>query len=136
MKVIVCLDDRGGMMFNHRRQSRDRVLIEDVVSSLGGATLRIAPYSAPLFAESGVRAIVSEEFLAEAEEGDVCFVEDRAILPWREKLEGLVLYRWNRHYPADMTCDLAPEKNGLRLISSVDFAGSSHETITKEVYER
>lgn len=26
MIVIACLDDNGGMMFNHRRQSQDRML--------------------------------------------------------------------------------------------------------------
>ena len=26
MKLIVCLDELGGMMFNRRRQSRDRVV--------------------------------------------------------------------------------------------------------------
>ena len=31
MKLIVCLDDKNGMMFNKRRQSRDRVLIENVL---------------------------------------------------------------------------------------------------------
>ena len=30
MRVIVCVDDNGGMLFNHRRQSRDRVLCERV----------------------------------------------------------------------------------------------------------
>lgn len=136
MKAVVCLDDRGGMMFNRRRQSRDRLLIEDVVSSLNGSTLRLCPYSASLFAEQNVSPIVSEEFLAEAGQGDVCFVEDRALLPWKEKLEALVIYRWNRHYPSDVTCDFDPVKEGMRLVSTTDFAGSSHETITKEIYER
>lgn len=27
MIVIACLDDNGGMMFNHRRQSQDRMLM-------------------------------------------------------------------------------------------------------------
>ena len=36
MKVIVCVDDNNGMMFNNRRQSRDRILIEDVVKSVVG----------------------------------------------------------------------------------------------------
>ena len=31
MQVIVCVDDNGGMMFNKRRQSRDRVLCEYVM---------------------------------------------------------------------------------------------------------
>ena len=28
MIVMVCIDDHNGMMFNHRRQSRDRAVIE------------------------------------------------------------------------------------------------------------
>ena len=30
MKVIVCVDDNNGMMFNNRRQSRDEKVIEKV----------------------------------------------------------------------------------------------------------
>ena len=35
MKIIVCLDDYGGMLFNSRRQSRDRMLIDDIMMDLG-----------------------------------------------------------------------------------------------------
>ena len=52
MKVIVCLEDKGGMMFNHRRQSRDRVLIADVVKMADGSKIFISQYSAMLFEES------------------------------------------------------------------------------------
>ena len=31
MIVMVCIDDHNGMMFNHRRQSRDRAVIERVL---------------------------------------------------------------------------------------------------------
>ena len=30
MKLILCVDDKGGLAFNHRRQSRDRVLNERI----------------------------------------------------------------------------------------------------------
>ena len=39
MKLIVCLDDNKGMMFNNRRQSRDRVLIENVLELCKGEKL-------------------------------------------------------------------------------------------------
>ena len=54
MKVIVCVDDNNGMMFNNRRQSRDRILIEDVVKNVVGGNLLMAPYSAPLFKDSNI----------------------------------------------------------------------------------
>ena len=37
MKLAVCIDNGGGMIFNHRRQSRDRELIRDLAENLGGA---------------------------------------------------------------------------------------------------
>ena len=39
MKVIVCVDDKGGVMFNHRRQSQDRVLRERILGMTAGQTL-------------------------------------------------------------------------------------------------
>ena len=39
MKIIVCLDDNSGMMFNRRRQSRDRVVIDDIIACAQGGEL-------------------------------------------------------------------------------------------------
>ena len=54
--------------------------------------------------------------------------------PWLERMEGLVLYRWNRRYPADLYCTLPLED--FVLEERREFAGSSHECITREVYRR
>ena len=43
MQVILCLDDRNGMMFNHRRQSRDRAVIQDILENLRDKQLPIRP---------------------------------------------------------------------------------------------
>ena len=34
--VALCIDERGGMIFNKRRVSRDRVLIAELVGSVEG----------------------------------------------------------------------------------------------------
>lgn len=39
MKLIVCMDDKNGMAFNHRRQSRDRVLAERIMELTENAKL-------------------------------------------------------------------------------------------------
>ena len=59
MDVFVCLDDRNGMLFNHRRQSRDREVIQDMLDSLDGKPLYIRPYSQVLFQgrEEAVRVV-------------------------------------------------------------------------------
>ena len=136
MKLIVCLDERMGMMFNHRRQSKDRVLIEDLLCMVGDARLWIAPYSLPLFEGKEKVPLVSDDFLKKAEAGDWCFVEDRACVSVVSEIETIVIYWWNRHYPSDLSFDIDPSREGFHLQTREEFAGSSHELITKEVFER
>ena len=45
MIVIACLDDNGGMMFNHRRQSQDRMLRAHIAALVGDARLWMNHYS-------------------------------------------------------------------------------------------
>lgn len=131
MKVIVCLDDRNGMCFNHRRQSRDCAVIADILSSANEAPIWMNAYSASLF-EAAENIHVSEAFLTEAPEDAWCFVEDQPLNRVRARIDALTVYRWNRHYPADRHLDLNLEE--WSLVASEDFEGHSHEKITKEEY--
>lgn len=134
MQVILCLDDRNGMMFNHRRQSRDRAVIQDILENLRNKQLWIRPISQVLFQDAKTCARVEEHFLERAGCEDVCFVEDMLLAPYGDKIQSMVVYRWNRHYPADVSLDIDLHQ-GWRLVSQTEFPGYSHEKITKEVYE-
>ena len=136
MKVILCLDDRGGMMFNHRRQSRDREVIKDIWDMIGDQPLFMNSYSASLFSEKSDQLRIDENFLENAGRNDWCFVEDRTLLPLEGRINEVVLYRWNRRYPFDMKTDIDPPSQGFSLCESMEFAGFSHEKITKEIYRR
>ena len=63
-------------------------------------------------------------------------MENHSINPYSEKVEALILYRWNRRYPFDRTLDFDPAENGLMLREVTEFVGYSHEKITKEIYEK
>ena len=130
MKVIICVDNEMGIAFNHRRQSRDRILIEDVIKMTEQA-LFCAPYSKTLL-EAHPHLIVSETPLDDAMEENYVFAEMLSLSAYAEKIDTLVLYRWNRTYPSDKTFDL--DLSHFTLISSENFVGYSHEKITKEVY--
>ena len=133
MIVLITLDDNNGMMFNSRRQSRDKYLRMEILKLTQGEKLWMSPYSFTQFKDMEAPNIcVSEEFLQYAEEGDYCFVEDGKLKPWQEKIEKLYLYRWNRVYPSDQKLDLSLEE--WRLADTRDFPGKSHEKITEEVY--
>ena len=135
MTVIVCLDNANGMMFNHRRQSRDANVAKDTLNTIHGASLLIAPYSESLFAQAECSVSISESFLADADAKDYCFVENTSVAEFKEKISRLVIYKWNRDYPADFYFDI-DYASDYKLETTPDFGGPSHEQITKEVYVR
>ena len=138
MNVIAVIDDGGGLMFNRRRQSQDRVLRERILRLSDGSRLWMNAYTRKQFDDTDAdgRISVDEDFLEKAAAGDYCFVENAPILPVLERVERVILFRWNRAYPSDMKLDIdlsAPEWN---LVESDEFPGYSHEKITEEVYIR
>ena len=136
MKIIVCLDDYGGMLFNHRRQSRDRVLIDDMISDLGYKKLRILKYSEILFPTHIGRYEVVDDLFEDCDDDCVCFVENVDIKPYIDRISSVTVYNWNKVYPRDFVFDINLENEGFSLMSSCEFEGYSHEKIRKEVYER
>lgn len=135
MTVAVCIDNNGGMLFNNRRQSRDSAVIADLIKS-GGGRIFCDTYSLPLFSGYAPRVTACENFLSAAEENDICFVENRPQSEW-ESAQKIIVYHWNRLYPSDLRLFPLPENNArLRLSEREEFKGTSHEKITKEVYEK
>ncbi len=134
MIAIVCIDGSGGMLFNRRRQSQDRLLREDLLREAEGRTLWMNAYSAKQFKTLPETVRTAEDFLDQAGNGDLCFVEDRDPACYAGQLEGLIVYRWNRNYPADLFFTVPLED--WTLSRQAEFAGSSHEKITKEVYTK
>lgn len=137
MIIIACVDERNGMMFNRRRQSRDSAVCGDILRECGGKKLYMSTYSGKLFGDVEEKNIrISEEFLKEAEEEDFCFIEDIQISGFENKIRTVILYQWNRRYPADRYFLLDLSDGSWELQRTEELKGSSHEKITKEVYER
>ena len=135
MIVIACVDDNFGMMFHQRRQSQDRALRARVLGMTEHASLWMNQYSAKQFSGMDAPQIqVDDLFLEKAAKGDYCFVEDQDLLPYEAKIEKLILYHWNRRYPADLYCSISPQKGAWKRVQISEFAGYSHETITEEIY--
>ena len=122
------------MLFNHRRLSRDRRVCEKILDYSNEKELWMNAYSRKLFIDlTDINSIqVDEEFLDKSQ--SICFVENQDITPYLPKIDTLVLFQWNRDYPADFffTVDLSQ----WNLISTEDFEGTSHEKITMEVYKK
>lgn len=136
MYVIAYVDDEMGMMFNHRRCSRDRVLNDHIMEYIKDAPLYMNAYSSKLFTQYEDRIVVSEDFLNEAPDNAYCFVENVEVMPYQEEIEGIILCHWNRLYPSDFKFDLDVNKEPFTLVETIEFEGSSHDDITMEVYNR
>lgn len=135
MTLYVCLDDRGGMLFNHRRQSRDGAVLEDLRCSAQGELL-IDPFSQKLLEKADIPFRIAPQALGPELAGQHYFLEDRPLGDWLQYVRRVVCYRWNRHYPADRFFDADLAALGFALTQTREFPGTSHETITREVYER
>ena len=134
MKVIVCLDDDLGMLFNGRRQSMDKALRDRMAQITMGKPLWMNAYSAGQFSDFPANAVVDENFLDKAMDDDYCFLENTDILAYASKVNTVIIYRWNRNYPQDVRFPVSLFCDNWHLISSCDFVGNSHDRITEEVY--
>ena len=130
MNLVVCIDDRGGMLFNNRRQSSDRYVAQRILELTTGSRLLVDSYTAKLF-DTG--AVVCDNLLESAQEQDYCFVENKDVASYVERAEKIIVFRWNRTYPADLhfPLDALSER---KLFHSEEFSGYSHERIIMEIY--
>lgn len=134
------LDPKNGMAFNHRRQTRDRAVIDRLVQLFPGKCFWGAPKTEALFeGQDGAAFRPDPDFLAKAGEGGIAvaeFVSNEALLAADAQIEKLIIYRWDKVYPADLVFSYPLAPKGWNLTEQHLFAGSSHETITEEVYTR
>lgn len=130
MTIIVCVDDNMGMMFNNRRQSRDVAVIDKIYEITDESRLFVNEYSKKLF--DAQKVIVCNEMLDMASDSDYCFVENISLCEHTDKIKSIILFKWNRSYPYDVKLDISMDN--FTQVSVEDFAGNSHEKITKAVY--
>lgn len=135
MRLILCVDDRYGLLFNRRRQSRDREVTADIIAEGLNGRLLIEERSETLFADAEKYGIVvSDNISEEAGKNDCCFIErkpDEALLA---KADELILYFWNRKYPG--TAFFKFDSDMWEPVSEIEFRGRSHSKITKRRYRK
>lgn len=135
MILIVCVDERNGMLFNNRRQSRDKILTSHILEKTKNNRLWITGFSQDLFdIVENKNIIIDNEFIEKTKEEDFCFVEDVDANTFIDKVDRIILYNWNRHYPADKHFNIMLDD--WEMVSEEEFSGSSHDRITERIYVR
>ena len=143
MTGIVCLDQEDGLLFNGRRQSRDRVVTEKILSMTEGNPLWMSAYSRRIFPEDASVCVAEDllEKLAELTESagenagkaSFCLIEEAVDLE-NEAIDEWLVFRWKRVYPADVFLKFPADGWEKELIET--FAGYSHEEIDLERYRK
>ena len=132
MKVFVCVDENYGVGFNNRRQSRDSAIVLKIVENTEGSNLYMNEYSAKLFKKNS-KIVVDNDFLSRVKE-DYCFVEVDSLADYDDKIDTIILFKWNKVYPSDKKLEI--DFSVRKLEKTFDFKGTSHEKITCEVWIR
>ncbi len=132
MEVIICLDRENGRLFNSRRQSSDRKIREHLFANLGDRKLWVDSYTAKQFEDYKDRIVVDDRFLSHMGSEDVCFLE-RGEMPPAENMKRLIVYRWDKIYPSDVSLDEAVYRCFSYALQG-SFSGYSHDKIFWEVY--
>lgn len=133
MKLIVCVDSNNGMLFNNRRQSRDKYLVEYICNFVGESKLWITEFSESLFDGERYNLFEFGEF-ENIEENDFVFIENYSPKILQDKLNEIIIFNWNRTYPADLFLDIPLDD--WMIESESEIEGFSHEKITMKRYQR
>ena len=135
MILIVCVDEKNGMMFNNRRQSKDRILSEHILKIVDNKKIWMNSYSKSAFeGQESLNIAVDDNFIEKINKDEYCFVENIDVNTIINKVDKIILYNWNRHYPADRYFNINLEE--WVVDSENEFQGSSHEKISEKVYVR
>lgn len=135
MILIVCVDERNGMMFNNRRQSQDKILTGHIIEKTKDKKLWITTFSKDIFnIEEDENIMIDDNFYSIAEKEDYCFIENIDANNFIDKVDKIIIYNWNKHYPADRYFNI--NLNNWEIISEENFEGYSHENITEKIFVR
>lgn len=135
MVIIICVDEKNGMLFNNRRQSKDRILTDHILEKTKNEKLWITSFSEDIFdVNAADNIIIDNQFIEKIEKEDYCFIENIDVNTIIDKVDKIILYNWNRHYPADKYFNI--NLDGWVVVSEDEFSGFSHEKITEKIYVR
>ena len=140
MNIIVCLEDKNGMMFNKRRLSQDKVIREDIYNNMDGKSLVMNSYSFKMFEKDNPTIdIIVREDLPLCDKDNLQFIEDKQLGNFESEIDKIIVYYWNRRYPSDLKFDIdfsdsvCKSDGNWEVISEEEFCGNSHEKITKKI---
>ena len=132
--IIFTLDDRNATRFHNKRQSRDAVVAKHIADTYKSVPIYIQKKSISFFDDLEDQPdFIIFDSITEVPKDAVVFMEEPVhsidLFLWTENIH---VFRWNRIYPSLIT-DRIDLTNFHKSVIQ-EFAGSSHEKITEEIY--
>ena len=135
MIIIACVDNDMGMSFNNRRLSTDKVVTKRIIDLISNKKIWINNFSKDLFEDYNLdNLIIDDEFVNKMGKYDYCFIENISPDKIENKADKIIIYNWNRKYPADLYFNI--NLDNWILEKETDFIGNSHDKITQKIYIR
>lgn len=139
MTLVITVDEAMGLAFGGKRQSRDRELTRDIWRMADGRRIVAAEYSRLLFEEAQIDVsgmLFAPDPALAAEATDVVLLELGAAEAELLAADELVIYCWNRRYPATVKLDPELIERHFVKADEREFVGNSHEKLTRVTYKR
>lgn len=136
MNLISCVDNRLGILFNHRRVSQDKTIIENIEQWAKNIPLYVDSYSFELFQTAHLTQLHLNQHLPSRSLQGWQFIEQQNIdIPFQQGDQWMIYY-FNRNYPSDhkLPIDLNHSSN-WSIIDVSPFVGQAHDKITRVLYQ-
>ena len=134
MILIFCTDKNGGLYFNNRRQSSDKLVYKRIKEITADKKLYTGSYSYQILEQNNIECLVENNVSLLLDEDVYYFCEITDVNSLCNKCDKIIIYNWNRDYPYDIKLD----KSMFNFIveSEFDFEGNSHDKITETIYSK
>lgn len=134
MHLIFCIDDKNNLNFNHRRVSKDEVVMREITNIAAPSTIYIRKGTAKMFDDYWIPYHIWDNNWDSLGKEDFLFLESLPFPP-SQTPETIHLFKWNRQYPDG---EKMPEGylEGYEQESEKRFKGKSHPEIILETFRK
>lgn len=141
MKIIVIQSQDNGVFYNNQRQSTDININIDIAKKVksANANLHLSAYSKSLFEnfpDLSIKLIDEDTDVTSIAKNDYVLIEDLNPQEYIKNASGLIVYTFDKAYPADRFFNYELIKTQFSSIKTDSFSGFSHNKINVEIFEK
>ena len=136
IEFVVCVEDRYGISFNKRLIGRDKLIDEFLIESLDGSEVFVDDNYLKYSKDNRFKLISEFDFNEDSNKSITIYCTSENSLAYLDRSEEIIIYYWNRAYPADLYLDYDFIRTNYKLVEKIEeIEGSSH-ILAKEIWRK